>query len=140
MFIQCFQIDLSFFALFFSISGGNRSLLFRFFTLFLFLFLFLFFLFFQSFFFLFFQFLLFHLLSSLSDSLNISSSGLKHLFLFFNTLAFHEYSTTFITKLKLTFACHMIAALIFFNPEFTFRTLFKLGSFNKIHKFFIIFR
>lgn len=69
---------------------------------------------------------------------NLLPSSLHLLLHFSDTLTLHIYSTTFIAKLKFTLASHVITSFILFNPKFTFRTLFKLLSFDKFHKGIII--
>ncbi len=56
----------------------------------------------------------------------------------FDALAFHVYPSTFIAELKFAFACHMVTALILFNPKFTFRALLEFLTFYEVHKLFII--
>lgn len=59
---------------------------------------------------------------------------------FDGAFTFHVWSSTFIAELVFASAPHVIAALVFLDPELTFGALFKLFTGNKIKELFIIFR
>ena len=55
------------------------------------------------------------------------------------TFASVVFTSANIAELIFASAGHVVASLIFFNPKFTTRALFKFRSFNKHHELFIFF-
>ena len=50
--------------------------------------------------------------------------------IYVKTFTIWVQSATNITELAIASTCHMVAPLCFFNPKFTFGTLFKFLSFK----------